>query len=87
MAKPKESWDMLTDESRKHVIEELQRFYKSEFDEDLGMIKADTLLDKFLKLTAVEIYNDAIDSTERLVEDRIGDLKMELYMLRKVNEE
>jgi uncharacterized protein (DUF2164 family) len=83
MATVKPNWDMLPDESRKNVIEALQRFYKSEYDEDLGVIRADTLLDKFLELTAIEIYNEGVDSTERLVEDRIGDLKMELYMLRK----
>jgi len=87
MSKAKPSWDMLTDESRKNVIDELQRFYKSEYDQDLGVIMADTLLDKFLELAAVEIYNEGVDSTERLVEDRIGELKMELYMLRKVNED
>lgn len=87
MAKAKPSWDMLPDESRKTIIKELQRFYKSEYDQDLGVIMADTLLDKFLELAAVEIYNEGVDSTERLVEDRIGELKMELYMLRKVNED
>jgi len=74
---------MLPDESRKTVIDELRRFYQTEFDEDLGVIRADLLLDKFLQLTAIEIYNEGVDSTERLVEDKIGDLKMELYMLRK----
>ena len=81
--KTKKSWDILPDESRKTVIEELRRFYKSEFDQDIGVIMADTLLDKFLELTAVEIYNEGIDSTERLIEDKIGDLKMDLYVLRK----
>jgi len=83
MNRTKPNWDMLPDERRKVIIEELQRFYKSEYDQDLGVIMADTLLDKFLELTAIEIYNEGVDSTERLVEDRIGDLKMELYMLRK----
>lgn len=83
MSLVKKDWDLLPDESRKTIIEELRRFYKTEFDQDLGVIKADTLLDKFLELAAVEIYNEAIDSTERLVEDRISELKMELYMLRK----
>ena len=73
----------MPDETRKTVLEELMRFYKSEFDEDIGMIKCDVLLDKFLELTAVDIYNEGVDSTERVVEDRISDLKMELYMLRK----
>ncbi len=86
MNRIKKNWDMLPDESRKVVIEELRRFYQSEFEEDLGVIRADLLLDKFLELTAVEIYNEGVDSTERLVEDKIGDLKMELYMLRKSQE-
>ncbi len=85
MKRAKEPWDVLSDESREVVIEELMRFYKSEFDQDLGMIKADVLLDKFLELTAVEIHNEALDGAERLIEDRIGELKMELYMLRKSN--
>ncbi len=83
MSRVKKSWDMLPDESRNVVIEELRRFYQSEFEEDLGIIRADLLLDKFLELTAIEIYNEGVDSTERLVEDKIGDLKMELYMMRK----
>lgn len=83
MNRVKKSWDLLPDDSRKVVIEALRRFYKTEFEEDLGMIRADLLLDKFLELTAVEIYNEGVDSTERLVEDKMGDLKMELYMLRK----
>jgi len=83
MNRVKKSWDLLPDESRKVVIEALRRFYKTEFEEDLGIIRADLLLDKFLELTAVEIYNEGVDSTERLVEDKMGDLKMELYMLRK----
>jgi len=84
MSRVKPNWDMLPDDTRKVVIEEFIRFYKSEFDQDIGIIMADVLLDKFLELTAVDIYNEGIDSTERLVEDRISDLKMELYMLRKV---
>lgn len=83
MNRVRKNWDMLPDESRKTVIDELRRFYQTEFDEDLGVIRADLLLDKFLQLTAIEIYNEGVDSTERLVEDKIGDLKMELYMLRK----
>ena len=83
MSRIKPSWDFMPDETRKTVLEELMRFYKSEFDEDIGMIKCDVLLDKFLELTAVDIYNEGVDSTERVVEDRISDLKMELYMLRK----
>lgn len=75
---------MLPEEQRKVVLEALMRFYKSEFDQEIGVIKADLLLDKFLELTAVDIYNEGVDSTERLVEDRISDLKMELYMLKKV---
>ncbi len=87
MNRVKKNWDMLPDESRKTVIEELRRFYQSEFEEELGMIRADLLLDKFLELTAIEIYNEGVDSTERLVEDKIADLKMELYMLRKVQDD
>ena len=79
----KKNWDMLSDETRKTVIEELMRFYESEFDQEIGVIMADLLLDKFLELTAVEIYNEGVDSTERLVEDRISELKIELYMLKK----
>jgi uncharacterized protein (DUF2164 family) len=84
MNKVKPSWDFLSDETRKTILEELMRFYKSEFDQEIGMIMADVLLDKFLELAAVDIYNEGVDSTERLVEDRISDLKMELYMLRKI---
>jgi uncharacterized protein (DUF2164 family) len=86
MTNSKKTWDFLPDESRKTIIEELQRFFKSEFDQEIGMIMADVLLDKFLELTAVEIYNEAIDDTERIVEDGISSLKMELYMLKKVQD-
>lgn len=83
MNQTKKDWDLLPDESRKTVIDELRRFYQNEFSEDLGVIRADLLLDKFLELTAIEIYNEGVDSTERLVEEQMGNLKMELYMLRK----
>ena len=83
MHQKREPWDLLSDEARKAVLEELMRFYKKEFDQEIGMIMADRLLDKVLELTAVDIYNEGVDDTERVVEDGISSLKMELYMLKK----
>ena len=60
MNRIKPSWDFMSDENRKGVLEALMRFYKSEFDEDIGMIKCDILLDKFLELTAIDIYNGVL---------------------------
>lgn len=51
----------LTDEQKKMLMNEIHDFFLSEYEEDIGIIKQQRILELFTEELAAIIYNKALD--------------------------
>lgn len=51
----------LTDEQKKNLMQEIEVFFREEYDEEIGIIKQQKLLDLFTEQLAPIVYNKALD--------------------------
>lgn len=65
----------LTAETRKQAIASIRRYFGEYLDQDIGDLKAQLLLDYFLKEIAPSVHNAAIDKTQTYLRDRVADLE------------
>lgn len=72
MPEIKRDWDILSDEERKHAIDEIIGYFASERGEEMGVIAAGELLDMFLRTTGGAIYNHALDDLRPLLEKNLA---------------
>jgi uncharacterized protein (DUF2164 family) len=68
----KRNWDVLTDDERKHALDEIIGYFATERNEDIGIIAAQSLLDMFLRTTGVTLYNHALDDLRPLLEKNLA---------------
>jgi uncharacterized protein (DUF2164 family) len=64
----------LTDDARKQSLGSIKRYFLEELNQDIGDLKAELVLDFFLKEIAPTIYNGAIADAQMYVRDRLADL-------------
>ena len=83
MAKIKRSWDLISEGTRKTAIESVMRFAQEEMDQDMGRIMAEGVLDALLPVVVNDIYNKGVEDSEKLLEARLMDLKMDMNVLMK----
>ncbi|PIN68602.1 hypothetical protein COV93_08810 [Candidatus Woesearchaeota archaeon CG11_big_fil_rev_8_21_14_0_20_43_8] len=83
MTKVKRRWDILTDEKRKIMIEEIMTYFKNEMDETIGMIAAEKILDFFLENLGLDIYNSAISESKRWLKTRHDDMEIDFDVMLK----
>jgi len=83
MEKVKRTWDMIPDERRKAAIDERITYFKTQRNEEIGMISAEEMLDFFLYTVGIDIYNKGIDDSRQLIMSRIEDLELDIGGLRK----
>lgn len=72
MPEIKRDWDILSDEERKHAIDEIIGYFATERGEEIGVIAAGELLDMFLRTTGGAIYNHALDDLRPLLEKNLA---------------
>ena len=65
----------LADDSRKHAIASLRRYFAAELDQEVGDLKAGLLLDFILQEIGPSIYNGAISDAQTYLRDRVADLE------------
>lgn len=71
----------LDSEREKQVREEIKAFYLDTFDEEIGMIKEQQILDLFYEHMAPVIYNKALDDVHRWHRQQAENLESDYYML------
>jgi uncharacterized protein (DUF2164 family) len=79
----KRNWDLLTKERREALIKEIITFFKTEKDQELGIIAAEDILDFFLQNLGKDIYNKAIDDSKVTLKQSLEDLEINLDLLIK----
>lgn len=70
----------LDDERRKVLSAKVQGYFKNEYDESIGELKADLVVDFFIKELAPQIYNQAVDDAYAFMQDKLIDLEGTLYI-------
>lgn len=63
--------NLLTDEHRRKVIQDIVDFYATERNEKMGVIAAGALLDFMLEVIGKDIYNKGVDDAFQFLKDRL----------------
>lgn len=71
----------LDSEREKQVKSEIRAFYLDTFDEEIGMIKEQQILDLFYEHMAPMVYNKALDDAHRWHSKQQENLEADYYML------
>ncbi len=62
-------------------IRQLQHYYQENFDEEVGLIKAEMLFEYFVELIGDDIYNQALDDANDYFKKQLGDIQLYYYNL------
>jgi uncharacterized protein (DUF2164 family) len=65
----------LPDTARKQSIASIRRYFADELEQDIGDLKAASLLEFFVKEIAPTVYNGAIADAQAFMRDRVADLE------------
>lgn len=69
----------ISDDARKQALASLREQISEQFDEDVGDLKANLLLDYVLTEIGPTIYNQAIADARSFFEERVSDLSGVCY--------
>ena len=64
----------LEDDTQLYLLESIKRFFSAELDEDIGDLKAASVLDYFLREIAPNVYNQAIVDAQAFMQEKALDL-------------
>lgn len=83
MRKDNMNYVSLTDEQKKNLMQEIAVFFREEYDEDIGIIKQQKLLDLFTEQLAPIVYNKALDDAILWYKRQQDNLEADYYTLYK----
>ena len=69
----------LAPDVKKQAIASIRRFFAEQWDQDVGDLKADLLLDYVLREIGPSVYNRAIGDAQVYLRDRVADLEGACY--------
>ena len=61
------------------MLESVQRYYATHFDEPLSSFRAEGLLDFFVGELGPAVYNQGVRDACGFMQDKLGDLEGEVY--------
>ena len=65
----------LADDEKKQATVSIRRYFAEQLDQDVGDLKAQLLLDFFLKEIGPCIHNAALNRAEAYLRDRVADME------------
>lgn len=77
----KRKWDILSKERRESLIREIVSYFKTEKDQEIGILAAEDILDFFLEALHKDIYNKAIEEAKITVKQSLENLDIDLDLL------
>lgn len=83
MTNIKRNWNLLSEEQRRASIKEIIDFFKTERDEEIGMIAAENILDHFLQTVGIQLYNKGIEDSVGFFKNGIENLELDIDSLKK----
>jgi uncharacterized protein (DUF2164 family) len=69
----------LPPDTNKRLRASIQRYVREELDQEIGDLKADLLLDYFLKEIGPSVYNQAVADAQTYFAQRVADLEGVCY--------
>ena len=66
------------DETRRRAYESLQRFFREQFDEDLGLLRTEQVFEFMVGLIGAQAYNQAVSDAQAWLQRRLLDLEGDL---------
>lgn len=69
----------LNDERLKLLRDKIRRFFEKELDEPVGDLKADLILEFFVRELGPQIYNQAVEDAHAFIQDKLIDLESTLF--------
>lgn len=69
----------ISTEQRKQAVASIERYFRSNMDEPIGSLAADTLLDFFLKEIGPLAYNAAVADVQQRLQARVMEVDAEVY--------
>lgn len=77
----KDTMEIKLDKERIKVLrEKAQIYFRDELDESIGDLKADLIVEFFIKQIGPQIYNQAINDAYAFIQDKLIDLEGALYV-------
>lgn len=70
----------LSAERKKEIIEQVQIYFRNEYDEPVGELRAELLVDFFLEKLGPKIYNQAISDAHSFIHEKLIDLEGIFYV-------
>ncbi len=83
MTHTRKSFDVLDSSQKRKVMKDIVDYYTTEHDEEIGVIKAEDILDFFLETLHPHIHNNAIEEAKSEVKNKFDELDVDLELLRK----
>ncbi|MCK9186136.1 DUF2164 domain-containing protein [Candidatus Gracilibacteria bacterium] len=77
----KRKWDVISKERRESLIREVINYFKTEKDEEIGIIAAEDILDFFLERLHKDIYNKGIEDAKTTIKQTLENLDIDLDLL------
>lgn len=78
----KRQWDLLTKERREALIKEIITYFKTEKDQEIGILSAEDTLDFFLQAAGKDIYNKALQDAKEVMKKSSENLEIDLDLLQ-----
>jgi len=69
----------LSKDNKKQLIASIKRYFEENMENEIGDLKADLLLDYFLKEFGPIVYNQAISDAAAFFQERAADLDASCY--------
>jgi len=69
---------LLSTEQSTRAINEIIEFFRTERNEDIGVIAAEAILDLFLEEVGKTIYNKGVKDARQILEQRLSDFGIDL---------
>jgi uncharacterized protein (DUF2164 family) len=69
----------LKKEAKKQAIQSIKRYIAENYEEEIGDLKANLLLDFFLKEIGPTVYNNAISDAQAYLQDKVADMEGSCY--------
>jgi uncharacterized protein (DUF2164 family) len=69
----------LSRERRADLVKEVREYFSEQFDEEVGDLKAELLLDFFVERLGPAVYNTAIRDAHAFIQEKLEDLEGEFY--------
>jgi uncharacterized protein (DUF2164 family) len=70
----------LNEDRIKFMTEKVQSYFRNEHDESIGELKAEMIVEFFIKELGPKIYNQAIDDANTFIHEKLIDLEDILYI-------